>query len=174
MKNLLLAYFFLACPFLAFADPHDCMTKEEAETLAKKILNQYIMDYCDCCDSVNPEANSLTTSAKLLLVTSAQIVPCSYDETRYAVKISYTFVGAFDVEKGKLKGEILAKVASTPLHIFENVSLNYHFYWSAGKVDRLYGLLQKSQEYGGCEGLDRFPNAKEADDKKYKAYISKK
>jgi hypothetical protein len=174
MKKIFLTCFLLSCSFLALADPHDCMSKAEAETLSKKILKQYIIDYCDCCDSVNPDANVLTTSAKLLWVTSAQVVPCSYDETRYSVKIGYSFVGAYNVETGKLKGENLAKMTSNVLRIADYVSLNYHFFWSAGKVDRLYGLLQKAQEYGGCDGLDRFPTAKEADDKKYKAFISKK
>lgn len=157
----------------AFADPHDCMSKEEAETLAKKITNQYIIDYCDCCDAVNPDAPALLTSAKLLYVQQATVVPCSYDEGRFSVKITYTYAGAYNVDKGILKGKNIAKAQEDAMKIQEAVSLNYHFYLKNGKADRLYGLLGLKPE-GTCDGLNRFPTAKETKDKNYKAFLSKK
>ncbi len=175
MKKIqtLLACLLFALPLSLWADPHDCMSKEEAETLAKKILNQYIIDYCDCCDSANPDAHVLTSSAKLLYIIEATVEKCSYDDTRFSVKIRYNFGGAFEVEKGSLKGKNLAKAPSELMHVWNNVSLNYHFYLNNGKPARLYGLLNQQPTYGTCEGLDRFPTAKECKDKNYKAFLSK-
>jgi hypothetical protein len=175
MKKIqtLRACLLFAVPLWVWADPHDCMTREEAETLAKKIMNQYIIDYCDCCDSANPDTPKLYSSAKLLYIKEATIVPCSYDEGRFSVKITYNFGGAFDVEKGILNGKNLAKAPSKDVPVAQYVSLNYHFYLKNGKPDRLYGLLDQKPSYGTCDGLNRFPSAKECKYKDYKEFLAK-
>lgn len=174
MKKIITTIFCLLVSFWAFADPHDCMTKEEATTLAQKILNQYIIDYCDCCDSANPDAEELSVSAKLLYIKAATVVPCAYDAERFSVKITYDFGGAYSITEGTLKGKTLANASSEAMKIQDNVSLNYHFCLKNGKVERLYGMLNQKPSYGTCKGLNRFPTAKEVKDKKYKAFISKK
>jgi|GEM_PF-2262771 len=173
MKKILFSLALLFASVCVFADPHDCMNKDEAEALAQKILNQYIIDYCDCCEANNDKADLVAVSAKLLLVTKATVVPCTYDETRYSVTLTYTFVSAYNAKNGKLSSKGAMKQINSKMHIATTASLNYHFYLHKGKAETLYGILSKEIENKGCWGLDRFPTAKEVGDAKYKDFLAK-
>lgn len=157
-----------------FADPHDCMTKEQADLLASKILNTFIMDYCDCCDENNPKANKWEVGGKLIYVKTATVVPCEYDLTRYAVKITFDFIGAFDVKNGVIKTKKYKDEYTSQTPVFEYVSLNYHFYTDGKKAYRMYDLVNyQGDKYGTCQGLNRFPTADEVKNNAYKEFINK-
>ncbi len=171
IKKIYFTLCFVLSAFYALADPHDCMSKEDAELLAQKVLNQYVMDYCDCCDAM---AGDKVVYASLLLVTQAMVVPCSYDAERFSVAIKYTFLSAYNAKKGKLTAKGAIKQINKNLLISSNISLNYHFYMKNGSPERLYVLLDKKEEYTStCWRLDRFPTAKEVGDKKYKLFMAK-
>jgi len=157
-----------------FADPHDCMTKAEADLLASKIVNTFIMDYCDCCDENNPKANKWEVGGKLLYIKTATVVPCEYDAARYSVKITFDFIGAFDVKDGIIKTKKYKDEYTTKTPVFEYVSLNYHFYTDGKKAYRMYDLVKYTgDQYGTCKGLNRFPTADEVKNNAYKEFLNK-
>lgn len=68
----------------SFADAWDNLSLQEAEAVVKELeQNPYIFDYCDCCDNKGEYASSI----QFLKVVSSEIVPCSWDENFYSVKI---------------------------------------------------------------------------------------
>lgn len=157
-----------------FADPHDAMSKEEADLLASKIVNTFIIDYCDCCDEANPDANKWEVGAKLLYIKTATVVPCEYDNTRYSVKITFDFIGAFDVKNGIIKTKRYKEQYTDKTPVFEYVSLNYHFYTDGKNAYRMYDLINyQGDKYGTCKGLNRFPAENEVKDDNYKSFLNK-
>lgn len=171
LKRIIFSILFVCSAFSVWADYDDCMTKAEAEDLAAKVNQKYIIDYCDCCDKVNPEADKIETGAKLIKVTSAKVVVCDYDETRYSVEITFEFIAAFDINKGKLKMKTLTTAEKGKLAVVKRVSLNYHFYTDGKKAYPLYDLVGKKRESPGCGGISRFPTPEEINDKGYQEFI---
>lgn len=135
------------------ADANDCFSKETAELLAKKSLNQYIMSYCDCCaDNGGPK------QATLLFVKSAKVVVCEYDDKRYSVEMEYDVAGQFSVDKGKLDANSFA--ATSEGFIPNKISLDYHFALINGKAAIMYKFVGIKNKNAICSSLDIFPALK--------------
>jgi len=145
----------------SWADPHDCMTKAEAEKLAILIEEEYIFDYCDCCASGKAEFY-----ARLLKVKKARVVNCSWDRSQYSVAIEYDWIASFEVNDGRL-GKFMLPILD-PAFLDVDLSngiatLNYHFYLDGSKAQRLEKLLSKDSG-NGCPGMNRFPTTREMPD----------
>ncbi|TAF67783.1 MAG: hypothetical protein EAZ55_01830 [Cytophagales bacterium] len=150
-----------------YADPEDCMSKEEAELLAKEIKAQkYIIDYCDCCADVNTDA---IVTANLLLIKTATVVPCEYDDTRFSVKIEYDLIKSLEVKSGEYVGT--ATWNGNPI---KNALLNYQFFYADAVALQLGYAVRDSYQAPSCSGLQTFPDAKWINDKKYLAWYKKK
>lgn len=152
-------FFVFVSGFQLYADPHDCMSKADAQKLANKIIEQqFFVDYCDCCDN---------DIAHLFQVMDAEVVACSYDSERYSVKVKKLFLIAFKVNNGSIvKGSY-----SDQLTDFKRnnsiLSLNYHYYWDGFTAEGLAILIGKDEEESTCSGLNDFPEPSAV---KYKEY----
>ncbi len=173
MKSLYLVLFTLFLSTISFnmyADPTDCMSKSEAEDLAKKIKNQYIVRYCDCCADVNKDAQ---VKGALFLVTSVSIVTCQYDSDRFSVRMTTSFVSSFNV--GDSKPVFVGNVNDTDSDPLDsNATLNYHFYWDGKKAKQLGFLIGNTDGIGGCSGLSQFPNPKDVNNKGFTNWYNDK
>jgi hypothetical protein len=152
----------------SWADPEDCMSKEEAETLVKKLKKErYIVDYCDCCDDASENGD---VTANLLFIKKLSIVSCEYDDARFSVKMETQMLSSFAVNEGKYMGKATYEVNS-----MEYALLNYQFYFTNQRAPQL-GYLVRNDEYEApnCSGLDTFPNPEMVGDKKYQSWYKKK
>ncbi|NJK83289.1 MAG: hypothetical protein HC912_05205 [Saprospiraceae bacterium] len=166
--RVLLACFLLLFPVAMWADPDDCMTQSEAEQLAAKIKTQgYIMDFCDCCDEVAQEYGGDRYVGQLVLVASVSVEACSYDETRFSVRVEGTSLGGFI-----LQDNALASFQNEQMFYSEVVARDYHFYLDKSGPKRL-GFLTDANYDRGCGGLLAFPARNIVRDSKYTSWLNK-
>ena len=132
------------------ADATECFSKETAELLAKKSLNQYIVGYCDCCADVGGKA-----LATLVYVKSTKVVECRYDENSYSVEMEFDVTGTFNVLEKKPDN---ASFEVTQTSKMSNIlSLDYHFFFANGKASRLFDLVDVKNPNTPCSSLTTFP-----------------
>lgn len=152
--------------FVTLADPHYCMSRDEAETLVKKLSQEaYILDYCDCCNDISDTG----VNAFLIQITQMDIVPCEYDDTRFSVAIETAILAALKVKNGQYIAQV-DEIASEPLFAL----LNYQFFLHEGQAQALGLLVKKDYERPNCSGIKGFPPAKMVNNRKYKAWLRKK
>ena len=134
MTRKLFVLLFFCFAFLAvMADPIEDMTMEEAKSLVKYLKdNPYLVDYCDCCDK-NPGGERVFAS--LIRVDATEIIPCTYDASRYSVKLTATVIAGGNVNtKGKMESvEIQGHVYENEFDYPTLATLNYHFAYSEEK-----------------------------------------
>jgi hypothetical protein len=161
MKNLLLFLSFLIFTQINVvkADPWDCMSREEANSLVTYLKdNPFVFDYCDCCDDITGEDEE-KPMGQLIKIEKMQIVACSYDDTQFSVKITkstvvssgYVFYGIFNPAESR--PEDLDRYANP-----WNISLNYCFAMiGETSTMRLYQIIGLEAEPIDCTGLGEFP-----------------
>jgi hypothetical protein len=166
MKNLFCVLFFslfIQNNFLK-ADPWDCMTKEQAESLLAYLKeNPFVFDYCDCCDKVareDAEGGFKKLMGQLLRIDKMEIVPCSWDESQFSVNIKKCSILASGFAGDGVY--IAAKIKSDDKEYYSRpwaISLNYCF--SMDKVKnpvRLFEMIDYPAEDVNCWGFKKFPN----------------
>lgn len=129
----------------AFADPWDCMTKDEAKALVAYLKkNPYVMDYCDCC-------NQDGTTAQLLYIQKAVVKPCEYDAERFSVEVTALVLSENTVNK---EGSIMTSQANAQMPSSQLLlSLNYHYTVGDGtNLPLLYALPSalSYEDAGNC------------------------
>ncbi len=175
-RKLIAVLFFCFTFFTVIADPIEDMTMEEAKNLVKYLKdNPYLVDYCDCCDR-NPGGERIFAS--LIRVSNTEIVPCTYDESRYSVKLTATVIAGGYIDK---KGEM--ENIEFQGHVYENeydyptlATLNYHFTYQKGKVIRLGDAIKYEIDRAyNCNPLTAFPPAKNMGEfqKPYQKFLKK-
>lgn len=146
-KVLLILIF---APLSLLADPIDWLSPKEAKAVVEYLKkNPYIVDYCDCCDA--PEG-------ALIRVTSTKVVPSPYgDDGSYSVEITGEVVFYGKIQNGTMVG-LEERSADSPLG---NVTMNYHWAYTNGKIRRMGAAVDYSGEYDfDCENqLTSFPSA---------------
>ena len=149
------------------ADPHDCMSREDAEALIQKLMEErYIVDFCDCCYEISSPQD---VTAKLLYVKSAEIIDCSYSKGRFSVRLDTEMMGSFEIRNQTYDK---ATIYDGPNHRL--AVLNYQFYLKDGKSAQLGYLINSDYDPPNCSGLKAFPAAKLIKNKKYTAWLRKK
>lgn len=105
MKYLSLL-FILFVSSLSFADAWDRVTEEEAIEIVNYLQeNPYIFDYCDCCQTHDDEDD--TYEVQLIKVTETRIVPCSWDNSMFAVEYDYQAIATILFKEDGSGSEIL-------------------------------------------------------------------
>jgi hypothetical protein len=140
------------------ADPWDCMSKEDAETLVEFLnKNPFVMEYCDCCDN---------QTAHLVRIRKMKIVPCHWDESQYSVAVvRYTIAAMGYVEDGEFV-QVMQEPDPEDLKLYGNAeyytpTLNYSFSRQKGKAVHLNTQTGEDRSDDvGCEGLKAFPQPK--------------
>lgn len=119
MKKLFLLFILLLTSKLTFADAWDNLTMDQAKAVVAHLEeNPYIFDYCDCCDI----KGEFASKAYFLKVMDAEIVPCSWDNTFYSVKINAEMIGELKRTKSGLKLNKLYKTSAEAINI---IYMNY-------------------------------------------------
>ncbi len=150
---------------IALADPEDCMSKSEAETLLTKLKKErYIIDYCDCCADGDP-----SVTANLLFIKKMSIVSCEYDTERFSVRMETQLVSSFSIKNQRYAGN-----ATYAGNSMEFALLNYQFFFTNKKASHLGFLVRADYEAPNCSGLQGFPSPAMVNDKKYAAWFKKK
>lgn len=152
----LLALFFVQT---AQADPWDCMSKEDAETLVEFLnKNPFVLEYCDCCDD---------KTAHIVRIRKMKVVQCHWDETQHSVAaVKYTIAAHGYVEDGEFK-QVQQEADPEDLKLYGNAehytpTLNYSFSRQNGKAVHLNTQTGEDRSDDiGCEGLKAFPKPKQ-------------
>lgn len=165
MKKLLSLFILALFSIALHADPLECMTQDEAESLAKYIRTVgYLYEYCDCCDN---------QSAVLLVVSEAIVEKCNYDDTSWEVKVKGEKVAVF----GGTDNQRLIDYADGHHEEYEFIaSLNYTFVYSGeGTTAIPLGFATKTWKDKACIGKVTIPNPKEynIEDKEYVKWYKK-
>ena len=165
MNYLKLSLLFLALslPFLASADPWDCMSKTEAEALKTYLeKNPFMLDYCDCCDDVAREYDNKKVKGYLVEIKSLEIVPCSWDAERYSVQVTEHKVWSSGyVERGTFEPDAKVDLADFPGADGPwPVAANYAYTLQKGKAVTLYKVNGMTDEKTDCRAPYSFPAPK--------------
>jgi len=140
---LLLALF----SFALYADPIECMTQTEAESLAKYLRTVgFVYEYCDCCDD---------QSVVLMSVTEVIVEQCNYDATSWEVKIKGEKVHVF----GGTDNQRLIQPNDGHREEHEFVaSLNYTYVFSGAETQAIpLGFATKTWNDKACIGKLTIP-----------------
>lgn len=164
-----------------FADPWDCMSKEQAEELMAHLQkNPFVFDYCDCCDEVSREYDNKKLMGHLVKIEKMEIKACSWDETQFSVYVvSTTMIASGYVEGGNFKIEQTKNEVAAGYYAEDwSVAINYCFALDKGKPTRLYKMIKYEGDDVNCGGLKNFPDPnkipKSKIQKAYAKYYSKK
>jgi hypothetical protein len=158
---LLLALFSIAL----HADPIECMTKTEAESLAKYLRTVgFVYEYCDCCND---------QSVVLMSVNEVIVEECNYDAERWEVKIKGEKVHVF----GGTDKLNLIQPNDGHREEYEFVaSLNYTYVFSGeGALAIPLGFATKTWNDNACIGKLNIPAPKDytIEDKEYIKWYKK-
>jgi hypothetical protein len=155
---LLILAFFTAIGSI-HADPWEAMTETEAkELMAFLKKNPYVFDYCDCCDKVAREYDNRKVFGHLIKIEKMEIVPCSWDESRFSVNIvKSTILASGNIEGGKF---VSSKPGEENIETYKKpwpIALNYSWTIKSGKASRLYKNINYEEDEVKCSGLLEFP-----------------
>lgn len=124
MKKLLLFLLIVFTSKLSFADAWDNLTMEQAKAVVAHLeQNPYIFDYCDCCDI----KGEFASKAYFLKVIDTEIVPCSWDNSYYSVKINAEMIGEVKRTKSGLKlNKLIKSSADANSIVYMNYTWGYN------------------------------------------------
>ncbi|MEM6725211.1 MAG: hypothetical protein AAF598_14320, partial [Bacteroidota bacterium] len=92
MKILITFFCSCFCSLLVFADPIEHLTYSQATGLARKLKqDRFFVKHCDCCEE---------SSAILIEVAEAEVIPCWYSEGMYSVEVTGTSIIGFSAGFG--------------------------------------------------------------------------
>lgn len=173
MRYLLLSFLILATVAVK-ADAWDNLTLAEAEMVQKKLnKDPFVFDFCDCCSDA---------PVYLLKVLSSEIVTCSWDETKYSVKINATRIGKFGRDGVKVDWTKTIEFDASESRLVDyTIYMNYTFMYkkpskAALPVAKVVPYHYEHQSF--CEGIVEFPNpakhAIEINDADYQKWYKKR
>ncbi|GEM_PF-1455790 len=153
---------------LAYADAWDNLTYEEAEAVVRYVeQNPYVFDYCDCCQSDDDEDDIYLV--KLMKVTDAEIVPCSWNTEMYSVEYNADPIAEL-VYKEDGSGMEVRQPERVILRDFDPVPVIYMNYtWGFNSKSKMAKPLFESidyhyvAQYGGrsCKKPFSYPTPKD-------------
>lgn len=122
----LIFLFTLLLSFQSKADAWDNLTMNEAREVVEYLeKHPFIFDYCDCCNADGEYA----TEIHMYKVTSTEIVTCTWDPEKYAVKIKFDVIaGIVHHETGPDLSKIYVPNAES---YNETVFMNYTWGYEA-------------------------------------------
>lgn len=165
MKKIYFLLLTLLVNTALWADPHDCISKIEAEALIERLLEErYLVNFCDCCYDLSGSS----VEAKLIYVKSAKIINCYYDSERVSVRMETEVLGSYKI----LDQNYAESMDFEPVNEWTAI-LNYQFFLDKGKIRHLGFAIKEDYEPPSCSGLKGFPSAKLVKKKTYKSWLKK-
>ena len=161
MKKLLLFLSFLLFTHInsVKADDWNCMSKDQAESLVEYLSeNPFVINFGDCCYDITGEDEE-KPMGHLIKIENMDIVPCSYDDTQFSVRItrSTILMSTYIIGSSFSTANTMAADKEKYANPW-TISLNYCFTLYDFKIPfRLYEIIEYEAEKINCSGLIDFP-----------------
>jgi hypothetical protein len=147
LYRFLLIAFLAISTFTASADAWDDLTMAQAKKVQAYLKkNPWILDYCDCCDPGD---------TYLMRVVSSEIVTCTWEPSKYSVKVNALRVAKVEVNDSGINEHNAVPMSET---VSYTIFMNYTFaYDKAGKwAVPLFKKVAYDRDHV-CKGATKFP-----------------
>ncbi|MFZ9027402.1 MAG: hypothetical protein ACO2Z9_00215 [Crocinitomicaceae bacterium] len=156
--RIIICLFLTLLTFQSKADAWDNLTMSEANQVVEYLKKHpFIFDYCDCCNADGEYA----TEIYLYRVKSTEIVTCSWDPEKYAVKIVFEVIAGISHHE---TGPDLSRIYIPQAESYnETIFMNYTWGFEAeSKLAQPLFETIKYTTYGedneGCKRPFGFPS----------------